>query len=126
MGADAVFNGGILSPESATTKARSASANIAVLGRGGQAWCSAGRQNDLGIEIRVEQGAKISTRGVGDALLLASRNVTNAGTIETPGWPDVLAAGEKVYLRRATSRRSAGCSSKSTPAVLKDALRQSG
>jgi filamentous hemagglutinin len=50
------------------------------------------------VEIRVEQGAKITTSGVGGRVLIASRTVTNSGSIQTPDGQTLLAAGEKVYL----------------------------
>src|SRR5262249_20877205 len=51
--------------------------------------------------VTVEQGAKLTTPEGGQILLFAPE-VTNQGTIVTPGGQTVLAAGTKVYLAAST------------------------
>ncbi|MEJ0087436.1 MAG: filamentous hemagglutinin family protein [Pseudomonadota bacterium] len=51
----------------------------------------------LEIKLSVEQGAQLTT-GSGGRVILASRNVENAGRIDTPDGQVLVAAGEKVYL----------------------------
>ena len=53
-------------------------------------------------EIKVEQGASITTSTGGRVMLLAPQ-VKNAGSISTPQGQAVLAAGDKVYLALPTS-----------------------
>lgn len=59
--------------------------------------------NKVKIEIFVQQGASIKTRGEGGRVILAAPSITNAGTIETPDGQTILAAAtDKVYLQEAS------------------------
>jgi filamentous hemagglutinin len=56
----------------------------------------------LRVMISIAEGARISTVGSGGRVLMASQNIDNAGTIDTPDGQVILAAGEKVYLQAST------------------------
>ncbi|WP_374088456.1 filamentous haemagglutinin family protein [Methylomicrobium lacus] len=54
------------------------------------------------IQIFIDQGAQIKTKGAGGRVIIAAPSVTNAGTIETPDGQTILAgAQDKVYLQEA-------------------------
>lgn len=115
---DDVFNGGILAPGLLTSGKPVLEGQLAhitddsgheVLGPDGE---------PLEIQISVEQGAKIKTSGAGGRVLLASRTVTNAGSIETPDGQVLLAAGEKVYLAPSSDPLLRGLLIEVDPAVL--------
>ena len=56
------------------------------------------------IQIYLEAGAKIKTRGEGGRVIIAAPTITNAGTIQTPDGQTILAASQdKVYLQEAGS-----------------------
>jgi filamentous hemagglutinin family protein len=97
---DATFASGLVAPE--------------ILGKGQAALASDGRASvldangnpvlgpdgkPLQIQILVQPGAQISTNTPGARVLIASRKVDNAGSIQAPDGQVVLAAGEKVYLQ---------------------------
>ena len=62
-------------------------------------------ENGQPIEVRlvVEEGARIESRGSGGRVLLASREIDNAGTISSPDGQVILAAGDSVYLQASTN-----------------------
>src|SRR5262249_19280723 len=96
---DDVFNSGLLGPDLVND-------NKPALESDGRAHVKDAAGNDvlgpdgkpLDISLIVEQGAHTKTSGTNGRVLLASRTVQNAGTIETPDGQTILAAGEKVYL----------------------------
>lgn len=53
----------------------------------------------LEVRLVVEQGAVIESSGSGGRVLLASREIDNAGTISSPDGQVILAAGDSVYLQ---------------------------
>jgi len=105
---DDVFSAGILAPELLRDRK-------AVLEGGHEYVIDDAGQEVLGpdgkplkVELTVEEGAQIKTRGSGGRVLLASQLVNNGGRIETPDGQVVLAAGEKVYLAASSDPKLRG------------------
>ncbi|HTU66636.1 MAG TPA: filamentous hemagglutinin family protein [Steroidobacteraceae bacterium] len=95
---DEVFAAGIVAPELAANGRPSLEGTRAIVldSDGNQVTGPDGQP--LEVVLRVDAGAKIQTTA-GGRVILASRTVDNAGSIETPDGQTLIAAGEKVYLQ---------------------------
>ena len=97
---DDTFARGLLAPEliQNSDPALQSDGRVNVLRRDGTTLTDV---NGEPVEVRlvVEEGAKIESRGSGGRVLLASREIDNAGTISSPDGQVILAAGDSVYLQ---------------------------
>lgn len=68
------------------------------------------KENGQPVEVKVvvEEGAKLESRGSGGRVMLASREVDNAGSISSPEGQVILAAGDQVYLQASTDPKLRG------------------
>lgn len=100
---DAVFENGLLSPDLVrdVRPALESDQRVGVLRPDGTPVLGDDGQ-PLAVKITLEQGARISTIGSGQRVMIASRTVDNAGEITAPDGQVILAAGEKVYLQAST------------------------
>ena len=95
---DDVFTSGIVAPELViNSRPAFEGTHATVLDANGQPVIGADGK-PLEVLLRVDAGAKIQTTA-GGRVILASRTVDNAGSIETPDGQTLIAAGEKVYLQ---------------------------
>src|SRR5262245_42898066 len=51
------------------------------------------------VQLSIQEGARITTRGANGRVLLASQNIDNAGRVTADDGQVILAAGQKVYLQ---------------------------
>lgn len=103
---DETFASGLVAPELVNTQrpalgVRGQASRQFVLDRNNNPVLDA---NGKPIEVKlvVEEGAQIQSHGAGGRVLLASREIDNAGRISSPDGQVILAAGERVYLQAST------------------------
>ena len=100
---DETFASGLVAPELVNTQrpalgVRGQASRQYVLDQSGNRVLDA-NGNPIEVKLVVEEGAQIQSHGSGGRVLLASREIDNAGKISSPDGQVILAAGERVYLQ---------------------------
>lgn len=100
---DEVFENGLLSPELLrdVRPALQSDGRVDVLNPDGTLYRDENGQT-VKVKITIDPGARISTIGSGQRVMIASQSVDNAGEISAPDGQVILAAGQKVYLQAST------------------------
>lgn len=106
---DATFAAGLLSPDllQGHQAALASDGRVNVLNENGEPVLGADGK-PLEVRLVVEEGAKLQSRGSGGRVMLASREIDNAGTISSPDGQVLLAAGDKVYLQASSDPKLRG------------------
>ncbi|MET0532659.1 MAG: filamentous hemagglutinin N-terminal domain-containing protein [Steroidobacter sp.] len=90
---DATFESGLLAPELIQNRR---AALVYGMDENGNVTAPSGERVEM---LVVEEGAKLESKGSGGRVMLASREIDNAGTISSPDGQVILAAGDQVYLQ---------------------------
>jgi filamentous hemagglutinin family protein len=105
---DENFAAGLLAPELIQNRRPALSSDGRVYAMDSEGRVTTENGQPVEVKLVVEEGAKLESRGAGGRVMLASREIDNAGSVASPDGQVILAAGDQVYLQASTDPKLRG------------------